>query len=284
LALVIGSAGTLLVLALGGLIWFASRLESDRTSGSDWDRRALAGWIVAAWLIGLLVSTPMYTPYPRLALPWLVASILGAGLAAQLAVRRDPLPGEALEAATDRTVDPLMAAVDPALAVRRSSVSVLVLVSAAALAAMEPRALRYGVPGWEPRTGLAQSVPRIVARMRSTAGSGGNAQLDEFIVYCYGEPALFFQLRLAGVRWVGPVQNLKFADEQAPKPRSPTFLVFGRRARVTPGFADQLVDRGDRLQFLMWVLGGPSSKLVRLDDRADDGRERREVLELYEFQ
>ena len=143
---------------------------------------------------------------------------------------------------------------------------------------MESPALRRGVPGWEQRNDLEATIPGIIARIRSATG----AELDGFILYCYGEPAAFFQLRLAGARWVGPVQNLGFADEAAPKPRLPTFLIFGRQARLTPGFAGELLDRTDRLRFVE-LDPFRSSKLVRLDDRIDDAAPRESVLKLYQF-
>src|SRR5690606_31746850 len=36
----------------------------------------LSSWMAAAWLIGLSVAVPLSTPYPRLALPWLLGSVV----------------------------------------------------------------------------------------------------------------------------------------------------------------------------------------------------------------
>ncbi len=36
--------------------------------------RNLAGWLLAAWFLGLLVAVPLYKPYPRLVMPWLVCA------------------------------------------------------------------------------------------------------------------------------------------------------------------------------------------------------------------
>src|SRR5580692_3033532 len=41
--------------------------------------RNLAGWLLAAWFLGLLVAVPLYKPYPRLVMPWLVCAWLASG-------------------------------------------------------------------------------------------------------------------------------------------------------------------------------------------------------------
>ncbi|MEZ6053439.1 MAG: glycosyltransferase family 39 protein [Planctomycetaceae bacterium] len=46
---------------------------------SDSPSRTLASWITSAWVIGLLVATPMYTPYARLTLPLIVATWFPVG-------------------------------------------------------------------------------------------------------------------------------------------------------------------------------------------------------------
>src|SRR3984957_9428774 len=41
--------------------------------------RNLAGWLLAAWFLGLLVAIPLNKPYPRLVMPWLVCAWMVAG-------------------------------------------------------------------------------------------------------------------------------------------------------------------------------------------------------------
>ena len=57
-----------------GLLLVASYRRGQSDDASRY--RRLAAWLVAAWTIGLFVSTPAYTPYPRLLLPWLVSAWL----------------------------------------------------------------------------------------------------------------------------------------------------------------------------------------------------------------
>ena len=66
--------------------------------------------------------------------------------------------------------------------------------------------------------------------VESTLPGGTPQDLESFAIYTYGDPACLFQLRLAGVRWVRPVQNLDFARLEAPPQRLPSF-VLGRVVR-----------------------------------------------------
>jgi hypothetical protein len=120
-----------------------------------------------------------------------------------------------------------------------------------------------------------------VNSIQSTPPLSGRAGLDDFVIYTYGEPAALFQLRLAGVRWVRAVKDLKFADPEAPPPRLTSFLVFGRRARLAPGFAAEVLDRKGRLQ-LVRHFSHAQSELVTLDDSADFEMPRDELSELFE--
>ncbi|MGE4002701.1 MAG: ArnT family glycosyltransferase [Planctomycetaceae bacterium] len=48
--------------------------EAERSGMS-----ALAGWLLASWFVGLFVAVPLYSPYPRLALPWVVSVWMASG-------------------------------------------------------------------------------------------------------------------------------------------------------------------------------------------------------------
>lgn len=87
----IGTSACLAIIALGGLagsLFWPMSVLSDKTSSDGTtkatqlasDRRTLATWMVAAWLIGMMVATPAYRPYPRLTLPLLIATWLGASI------------------------------------------------------------------------------------------------------------------------------------------------------------------------------------------------------------
>ncbi|WP_437190679.1 ArnT family glycosyltransferase [Planctomicrobium sp. SH527] len=62
--------------------WMNHKSEADRPTNS------LGRWILLAWILGLIVATPMYRPYPRLILPLLAGLIIGAGYGIELLFRR----------------------------------------------------------------------------------------------------------------------------------------------------------------------------------------------------
>ena len=236
----------------------------------------LAGWLLAAWHIGLFLTTPLYTPYPRLALPWLASCWFGTGILIGALTGRENVQPEVSDAIGPPDREP---AVDRSIptptASRRSADIILLAVIVIACAGFEWLVSRSSVPGWESRTGMLDAVPQVLKAIHGAPSLAGQSEMDSFVVYTYGEPAALFQLRLAGVRWVRPVKDLDM-----PRSRVPTFVLFGRQALLTPGFSEQLADRRDRLHFVARI-PYRRSRLVTLDEpRASDSREA--VLELYE--
>jgi 4-amino-4-deoxy-L-arabinose transferase-like glycosyltransferase len=263
-------AGSSLVMGLGaaaGVIWILARLMGADQSKANAESVRLAGWLLAAWYVGLLLTTPLYTPYPRLALPWLAGSWLGGGLLIGLVVGRANNTSS-LRLDASGSPDDASASRGPVSALpatQSSAATMLLLAVFVVCAGVEWLIPRSGVPGWEPRNGLADATPAVLSAIRRAAASEGRSDLESFIIYTYGEPAAFFQLRLAGARWVRPVKDLRLADPAAPRPRLPTFVVFGRQASLTPGFSGQLADRSDRLHFVASV-PYRRSRLVTLDE------------------
>jgi 4-amino-4-deoxy-L-arabinose transferase-like glycosyltransferase len=278
-------AGSSLVVGLGaaaGIAWlFAPQMRADENKTSAEPLR-LAGWLLAAWYVGLFLTTPLYTPYPRLTLPWLTACWLGGGLLIGMVIGRGGIPACVRVAASDSTGHRL-AGHGPVSAhpANRSSAVIMLLAIVVVCAGLEWFVSRPGVPGWEPRNGLADATPEVLRAVQGSARLADRADLESFIIYTYGEPAALFQLRLAGARWVRPVKDLGLANPAAPRPKLPTFVLFGRQARATPGFAQQLADRRDRLHLVARV-PYRQSRLVTLDEsRTPDSRET--VLEVYEL-
>ena len=86
------------------------------------------------------------------------------------------------------------------------------------------------------------------------------------MVYVYGEPALLFQLRTAGVPNVGPVSSLQFVRTQSTQPDVKVYLALGIHAQADPRFREQF--HGVRSQLRKvgswpWHLG----PLTALDQR-----------------
>lgn len=169
--------------------------------------RSLAWTMLAAWWIAMTLTTPLYHPYPRLVLPWLIAGwlLLGRQIARWSAAG---LPGE--PPATPRHLLPLAGGIG------------LVLFLIAIPARFESR----GIPALEPRTAIAGLADKLIAVV-SRQAPDGNA-----VIRVWGEPALFFQLsnRSPARLLMQPAGGLKVIRSGDQPPEIPIFLVIGPHA------------------------------------------------------
>ena len=173
------------------------------------DRRSihrLGGWLLSAWFGGLTLVTPLYYPYPRLVIPWLIASWLGVGLALHLWRER---------AAHVATIDP---------AWKPNKIELVLMVWLVTCCGV--RGMIGASHVWDDRAELSELSNRFANKITQTALDSGHPP-DEVIVYVYGAPAIFFGLKSNGLVLVAPVQDLGFLVK--PHPRH-TFLVVGPRA------------------------------------------------------
>ena len=107
-------------------------------------------------------------------------------------------------------------------------------------------------------------------------GEPSSADGIDFIVYVYGEPALFHHLSRERVL-ARPVAKLNVAHEGIP-----TFVVTGPHAQRSPQFAEQLEQVGDSLTLVDWI-EYRLSDFVLLDEYAPRDLEdrRTEEIRLY---
>jgi hypothetical protein len=256
----LGAIGTIVGLGRPLAGWFAAsdRARTDATEGG------LAAWLLTAWFAGLSLTVPLYTPYPRLMLPLLVTSWLGVGSLIDAIVCRIRAHAEALMAVAHGTRPLLLSKGRQRHGLSRARPVFLLAVAVVALAATKRSPLERGVPGWESRTGLARLAPTILDDACREAGLDRDSQVKRLAIYTYAEPALLFNLRLAGAEFVNPVKDVVFADPDAPAPRLPSFLVLGPQAWRTRGFGEQLAKALPRLQLAGKYRYAPSN-LVLLD-------------------
>lgn len=232
LAVGVGTSACLALVSLGVAVPLI-RGWKNPAGGTPPRFRALAGWLLAAWFVGLLVSTPAYRAYSRLALPWLVSAWLLAG------------------AVIGAWIDSLgNAEIEPARARRPRSIylRVVVLACFVGLAALlcwkVPPA--PGVPGWQDRTVRG----RVVGQALQSAVQV-SASKPVFLVY--GEPSLFFQLASRGADVQPPLGGLDVLDSPRLRLKQPAFLLTSEAAGQT-----------QRLQLLA-VFHDTPSDLVLLD-------------------
>jgi hypothetical protein len=185
----------------------------------------LAGWMLAAWFIGLLAATPLYHPYPRLSLPWLVSGWLAA--AAMLGALAE---GRCLRSTGGTT------SVSGSRSILLAGVVLIAAIVGAAWIRGAPLGPATGV-AWEDRTGLKAIAPRIledVQRIVHDLPPSQHLGIDA-VIYVYAEPALYFQLEAAAgstpLRYVAhPAGNLGLLSDDRTDSRVATFLIAGPHA------------------------------------------------------
>lgn len=201
--------GTSVVLGILGAGWLIAACPIWNKSEAEDPSRDLAYWLLAAWFVGLFVATPLYTPYPRLSLPWLVTAWLTAA-----AMLVSPPFQKLLAGKWGWQSKPL------------GDVAWVLL----AVLGLSGSGMRIAAGGdspspWQERTGLE----RIAGRIDNVISQkfAGRA-----VVYVYAEPALFYHLEAKGVSAV-PVANLPVSERQA---SIPLLLVVGPHAERSPAF------------------------------------------------
>jgi hypothetical protein len=188
--------------------------------------------LLAVWFGGLTFATPLYHPYPRLALPWLVAACLGAGALAGGLARRNSAAASPAPSGEVRFRPWMMTAAVAAIV---------------ACGVMAWRAASGGAAAsaWQPRTGLRHVAQAMLQDTERVAGR--DSRPPPRVVLVYGEPALVYHLNaLQNGRpdraMVFPVANL---DVQAP-PQGMVFLAASLHARRSPEFLEELAQHQDR--------------------------------------
>ena len=204
-------------------------------------------WLLAAWAIGLIVSTPLYRPYPRLVLPLLVGTIILVSRSFGVLPRVDR--------PVSKTKDRVLAWIFFALAT--------VLLVAVSQRTIPVDSFRFRC--WETRSQLREIAGDVTgdALKAAQAGNQKAIQNTRAVLYVYAEPGLFFHLPADGLA-VQPVGNLNFVDIEATR-RLPTFLVTGPHAQRSKAFADEFARRADQLE-LIASYPYDASDFVRLDD------------------
>jgi 4-amino-4-deoxy-L-arabinose transferase-like glycosyltransferase len=270
--LMLGGPLTLGLVAAGGLIrGFRRQSTTSAQTVAQTGGCPLAGWTVAAWVAGLGLLTPLYTPYPRLAMPltaglWLAAAML-------LRSEADSPSSEDVTAALLRTGLPLV---------------LLVLVC---LAGLIGTGVAPGPAPWEDRRGLEQLAGPIVSAAEAETGrrSARDSHGLQAVFYVYAEPALFYHLSAhephAPLRYlVQPIGDHGLLETGPPEPRLTTFLVTGPHADEVAADATQFraAEEAGRLRLVATFPYRPSQAVLldRLSPR-ELPQAREQTIRLY---
>ena len=204
------------------------------TDAEQSTKRASICWLLAAWWCGLCLATPLYRPFPRLLLPWLLVTWIGAAYALQVGwqwwqEQRKPTPKE------NETPDAQRSTFRSKTAQAAAICGLLLAVSL--VGRIAPLTAK-GIPAWQPRTGLSEIAAETIHAILADAGP--SAASDRVVIYVYAEPALLYHLNARGIVYCGPVSNMGFLVPRPNRPPYPTYLVTGPHAEQTAGFDEQL--------------------------------------------
>ncbi|WP_197443643.1 ArnT family glycosyltransferase [Maioricimonas rarisocia] len=287
----VGSTASLGVITLVTLVLIPLKVDRQaqaaRAADADllaaWRAQRLAIWMVAAWFFGLLLATPLYHPYPRLTLPWLVAAWLGAGVTVGRIANGRRATGSEPDQETNANARRWFP--NGATAVLTAGIAAVV---AWGLGASRETTAPAGVVAWEDRTSFQILARNLLDDIETAVAALPKSTVPEYdaVVYVYAEPALYFHLAsLEGTSWLQfitqPAGNLDMVRPEASTDRRlPTFVITGPHGHRTPEEIDAA------LPFLAPVSRHPytPSTLVLLNDLAPPLPDRKALPAEYEVQ
>ncbi len=168
--------------AIAGIVFSIGDYKSSKLSVVEIASCAVA----STWFTGLLVATPLYQPYPRLLLPWWMASVL----LASWVVKRVAAPCS--PTVEDAILKDSQANVVPPIRLREAAASVVLFIVLGVLQWPFNWFLPSRVePLWESRGGFRKAAMTMADVMQP--------QSDTAIAQVYGLPPVVLALRERGV-------------------------------------------------------------------------------------
>lgn len=236
---------------VGVLAWkWLPGIETRRnTPAWSLNNISLGVWMTASWLIGLSVAIPLYYPYPRLCVPWMIAFCLAVGLITQFLLSgRNKTEQENNKVENNRVE-------------KNESRILLLIILLGGISLIGPL---QSAPAWEPRNQFQRIALLCVIDAGKVAKQQGR-RAEEVIFYVYGEPALFYHLSAADLL-TGPIGHLDFAKPGASRTPYPTFLVVGPHAQRSELFHKQWKELSDHFKLISEYEYAPSL-LVQLNKK-----------------
>ena len=227
-----------LILSLYGLGIRVIGLIRSASRGEIISEQTLSGWVAVAWVSSLLLVTPLYRPYPRLALPLFMSLLIGAAFGIESITR---------EIRTLRSAD------SPGSSSRSVSLAWgVVSVTLSFVLVGRPTIPGEGGAVWDKHRASAEEVAtQILENCREVTGDRSSASVA-CVIYVYSEPAIYYQLcRYAPANvLVAPVANLGFVAQPPAREPVPIFLVTGPHAARNPEYQNQILKVEGRLTIL----------------------------------
>jgi len=226
-------------------------------------RARYESWLLAAWLAGVSLPLWQYRPFPRLTVPWLVATALASGAWFARSLNRSAdslgdsppaLPANQLGVAPDATFSHQHSPAHivsrelewdrtPPSASGRSPATgpnlARLVVGAGLLWVVGVGQRLLPVEGQPPRTwlpatpvdqrGVAVAAAEVMQSIRRHQDLPEGGPLDRVVIYVQGEPAVLHHLRRLGVPECRPIQDLSFARQPGPTAAA-VYVVSGERS------------------------------------------------------
>lgn len=205
----LGLGASLGLISLVGVVWLVRSWFS--TSGVESSERRLFEAMLVTWWIGLTLTTPLYTPYARLSLPWLVASFLLTG------------------AMCERLY---LASLSPrSLTIGGLSVAALAVVLVLVAGRPHTHAMSFALsdsPVWADRSSLRKATPQLLHEcdMGRQSMPASESAHCEYAIYVAGEPALFSHLTQQSAATVVTKPAANVAEVAVPLRAGPAFPKF----------------------------------------------------------
>jgi len=252
LPVLVGVAGLIIplcMMALLGVVLLKRRGWRQRLENAVSDQEVPFGlWILLAWIAGLTLVTPMYRPYPRLILPWMIGMSSAAAMGVVLVFRELGLGSAPAIASGQRKrlratskISPVKESSFP----RTSSLQVLsgvlkvevglafTLPLVAAILCVSVAPLRFQ----EDRRGLERAAIQIIPALSADLETHSRSQVDalDCVVYVLAEPGLYYHLAAredVDLQFITqPASDLGMLTSGKIDARVPAYLVTGPHAR-----------------------------------------------------
>lgn len=224
--MIVGAGVPLFVFAISGLLNFLSDVRRGRATREEILGKSMLG----VWFVGMFLATPLYTPYARLMVPFVISMWTSAAIGMTCAA--EGIVGATREGTFSRNR------------------GIFLWGTAACLG------IGWGVTGGIEGVGLRgpirterqQAILDITHSLIKTIGAG-EARSEVPTVLVYADPALFFQLRLAAATgkvgkervpstmraWgVIPIGDLSFLNRPLPANSPPLWLLVGPQGDRDP--------------------------------------------------
>ncbi len=222
--------------------------------------------------MGLVIATPCYYPYPRIALPLMIATRIAAAAGIVLLIRL-AVHGAVLAVGPRLSDGDVSASWTSPWRAMVTVKIVMVAVFAVVVAATAGASSRPAgsVRAWPVRTGLRDAV-RVAEATISAEVTRQRGSAAHWAAYVFAVPAAVYHLSADGFV-AQPTADLRFMDDREHLRRAAIFLITGEQTERLAEWTDADMQRRRRLERVAEI-PYRASDVVVLDDTPPEQAER----------